>query len=175
MKLNNYILNKPDNYINRYYWIRFDFYFLHHVGGLETIFRPSFSEIKVCYYSLCEVKSAAQSQSRSDSMSQSSRSGFFSVPLRLCLAVAQHESSGKQKHYGCHSVSYSGNTVLQLKYNDSKRALASSRATRRHFGSISATVRVEMRSYLDLRLSFLKFSPAVTGGKSFCPISLGTA
>lgn len=90
--------------------------------------------------------------------------GFSSV-LRLCLAAAQHESSGKQKHYGCHSVSYSGNTVLQLKYNDSKRVMASVCCARRHFNSVSATGWAEMRAFFDPRLSFLKFSPAVTGKK----------
>lgn len=50
--------------------------------------------------------------------------GLFSG-LCLCLAAAQLESSGKQKHYGCQSVSYSGNTVLQLQSNDYKRPVSS--------------------------------------------------
>eukprot|EP00064_Thunnus_orientalis_P014471 superscaffoldBa00002512_g14516 len=40
--------------------------------------------------------------------------GFFSG-LCLCLAAAQRESSGKQKHYGCHSLS-SGNPIYDKYY-----------------------------------------------------------
>lgn len=58
---------------------------------------------------------------------------------RVCLAAARRESSGKQKHYGCHSVSYSGNTVLQLKYNDNTRRVPSVRSVRTHFRSVSET------------------------------------
>lgn len=61
----------------------------------------------------------------------------FAAP-RVCLAAAQRESGGKQKHYGCHSVSYSGNTVLQLKYNDNTRRLPSVRSARTHFRSRQA-------------------------------------
>lgn len=104
----------------------------------------------------------------------SGSSARFYSGLCLCLAAVQHESSGKQKHYGCHSVSYSGNTVLQLKYNDSKRFGASLCSARRHFNCVSEARWAERRAYLDPRLSFWKFSPAVTG-KSFCLISLGTA
>lgn len=48
-----------------------------------------------------------------------SSAGFSSAPQSQTAAL--HESSGKQEHYGCHSVSHSGNTVLQRKYNGSKR------------------------------------------------------
>lgn len=56
--------------------------------------------------------------------------------LYRCLSSAQLGSGGKQKHYGFQSVSYSGNTVLQLKYNDSKRFLPSACYARRCFGSV---------------------------------------
>lgn len=82
-----------------------------------------------------------------------SGSRFFSG-LCLSVAAAQRESSGKQKHYGYHSVSYSGNTVLQLKYNDSKRLQPPLCRTRRYFSSVSQTGRAETRAFLERRPSF---------------------
>lgn len=42
--------------------------------------------------------------------------GFPSGPPSVRVWQQQHESGGKQKRYGCRSVSHSGNTVLQLKH-----------------------------------------------------------
>lgn len=82
---------------------------------------------------LCELSNPViQCEAWDRSVSCGSSAGFFSGPC-LSLAAAQHESSGKQKHYGCHSVSYSGNTVLQLKSNDNKRVVASVCSARRTF------------------------------------------
>lgn len=98
--------------------------------------------------------------------------GFPAVSA--CIWQQQHEGSGKQKHYGCLSVSYSGNTVLQLKSNDIKPPKSSACPAPRYFNSVRGPGHEGPRAFLGPRPSFWKFSPAVTG-KSFCLISLGTA
>lgn len=64
---------------------------------------------------------------------------FAAASLCVSLAAAQGESGGKQKHYGCLSVSYSGNTVSQLKHNDRKHSPSRVCSARGHSGGVSGT------------------------------------
>lgn len=90
--------------------------------------------------------------------------GFPAAPV--CLAAAAQRC--KQKHYGCHSVSHSGNTVSQLKHTDNKRLWLLPAPLTNH-STVLAGPDGQKLGVSATRAGVLgSFSPAV---KSFCLIS----